>query len=64
VSEKSKFFPSKGEARRMISQGGVSVNKIKIDDPAFAVNSVMLLNEKYLLLQKGKKSYFIVKIGG
>ncbi|MDR0331490.1 MAG: tyrosine--tRNA ligase [Chitinispirillales bacterium] len=60
VSEKGKLFPSKGEARRMITQGGLSVNKIKVDDPAFAINSGMLLNDKYLLFQKGKKSYFIV----
>ncbi|MDR2593109.1 MAG: tyrosine--tRNA ligase [Chitinispirillales bacterium] len=60
VTDKSKFFPSRGEARRMISQGGLSVNKIKIDDPAFAVGADMLLNGKYLLLQKGKKSYFVV----
>jgi tyrosyl-tRNA synthetase len=44
----------------MISQGGLSVNKIKIDDPSFAVDSGMLLNGKYLLFQKGKKSYFII----
>jgi tyrosyl-tRNA synthetase len=60
ASVKSTLFPSKGEARRMITQGGLSVNKIKVDDPAFAVNSEMLLNGKYLLLQKGKKSYFII----
>ena len=60
VSVKSNFFPSKGEARRMIAQGGLSVNKIKIDDGAFNIDSQMLLNEKYLLLQKGKKSYFII----
>ena len=60
VSEKSNLFPSKGEARRMISQGGLFVNKMKIDDPAFIINSQMLLNGKYLLFQKGKKSYFII----
>ncbi|MDR2727551.1 MAG: tyrosine--tRNA ligase [Chitinispirillales bacterium] len=60
VSEKSKIFPTKGEARRMIQQGGLSVNKIKIDDPAFMITSNMLLNGKYLLFQKGKKNYFIV----
>ena len=60
VAEKSKLFPSKGEARRMISQGGLSVNKEKIDDPAHVINTNMLLNNKYLLFQKGKKSYFII----
>jgi tyrosyl-tRNA synthetase len=60
VAEKSKLFPSKGEARRMISQGGLFVNKVKVDDPMMVINSEMLLNNKYLLFQKGKKSYFIV----
>jgi len=60
VTEHGKLFPSKGEARRMIAQGGLSVNKIKIEDGAFKINSQMLLNGKYLLLQKGKKSYFII----
>jgi len=62
VTEKGRLFPSKGEARRMIAQGGLSVNKIKIEDGAFKINSQMLLNEKYLLLQKGKKSYFIITV--
>ncbi|MCL2220614.1 MAG: tyrosine--tRNA ligase [Chitinispirillia bacterium] len=60
VAEKCKLFPSKGEARRMITQGGLSVNKMKIDDPAHIIDSRMLLNGKYLLFQKGKKSYFII----
>jgi tyrosyl-tRNA synthetase len=64
VTEKSNLFPSKGEARRMISQGGLSVNKIKIEDPAFVIGTGMLLNGKYLLLQKGKKSYFVVRADG
>ncbi|MDR2579154.1 MAG: tyrosine--tRNA ligase [Chitinispirillales bacterium] len=62
VSEKGSLFPSKGEARRMISQGGLSVNKTKIDDPAFTVCPQMLLNDKYLLFQKGKKGYFIIRV--
>jgi tyrosyl-tRNA synthetase len=61
ATEKSNFFPSKSEARRMLSQGGLSVNKIKIEDPAFIVGAEMLLNGKYLLLQKGKKNYFVVR---
>ncbi|MFP4013002.1 MAG: tyrosine--tRNA ligase [Chitinispirillaceae bacterium] len=61
ISEKSKIFPSKGEARRMISQGGVSLNKVKVGDPADQITTSMLLNDKYLLFQKGKKSYFILR---
>ncbi|MFN8436494.1 MAG: tyrosine--tRNA ligase [Cytophagales bacterium] len=61
VGTGSSIFPSKGEARKMIQQGGVSVNKTKIDDPAHAVD-FKLLSDKYLLVQKGKKNYFVVKV--
>jgi tyrosyl-tRNA synthetase len=54
-------FSSKGEARRMISGGGVSINKIKITDPSASVD-FELLQEKYLLAQKGKKNYYLIKI--
>jgi tyrosyl-tRNA synthetase len=64
VTDRSRFFPSKGEARRMMSLGGLSINKIRIDDPALAVGAGMLLNGKYLLLQKEKKSYFVVCVDG
>jgi tyrosyl-tRNA synthetase len=55
------IFPSKGEARKMIQGGGVAVNKNKISDPNAPVDFV-LLQEKYLLVQKGKKNYYILKI--
>jgi tyrosyl-tRNA synthetase len=63
LSEKSKqvIFPSKGEARKMIQGGGVSINKQKISDPAAALN-FQLLQDKYLLVQKGKKNYYIIKL--
>ena len=54
------IFKSKGEARRMISGGGVSINKTKIADASDAMN-FELINNKYLLVQKGKKNYFLVK---
>ncbi|HSJ69614.1 MAG TPA: tyrosine--tRNA ligase, partial [Anditalea sp.] len=52
------IFSSKGEARKMIQGGGVSINKVKVNDPTEKL-SVNLLQEKYLLVQKGKKNYFI-----
>ncbi len=57
--DETKFFPSKGEARRTIQSHGVSVNKrvASMDD---IVKSEQLINNRYLLLQKGKKSYFLV----
>lgn len=54
-------FSSKGEARRMISGGGVSINKTKITDPNSSVN-FDLLQQKYILAQKGKKNYYLIKI--
>jgi tyrosyl-tRNA synthetase len=63
LGEKTDFqlFPSKGEARKMIQGGGVSINKEKVTDP-FAPVTFSLLQGKYLLVQKGKKNYVIVEI--
>ncbi|MEP6617279.1 MAG: tyrosine--tRNA ligase [Ginsengibacter sp.] len=57
----TKIFQSKGEARKMVAGGGVSINKLKIDQPESLVKSEMLLNGKHLLVQKGKKNYYLVK---
>ena len=62
LSEKTGIFKSKGEARRMLQGGGVSVNKTKVDENA-TVSKTDLLNGKYILAQKGKKEYFIVIVG-
>jgi tyrosyl-tRNA synthetase len=53
---------SKGELRRLIHGGGVSLNKEKVDNAEMIVRSDKLLNNKYLLLQKGKKSYFLIRV--
>lgn len=55
-------FPSKGEARKMIQGGGVSINKNKVEAVDATIGSDMLLNGKFLLVQKGKKNYFIIKV--
>ena len=55
------IFPSKGEARKMIQGGGVSINKEKISDAA-ARPVYALLHDKYLLVQKGKKNYYLICI--
>ena len=57
------IFPSKGEAKKMVQAGGVSINKVKNDDVALIINSSLLLNGKYLLVQKGKKNYYLVIAG-
>ncbi|MFT3824853.1 MAG: tyrosine--tRNA ligase [Chitinophagaceae bacterium] len=54
-------FPSKGEARKMVQGGGVSINRKKIDNPQLSIDSSLLLHGKYLLVQKGKKNYYLVK---
>ncbi len=59
LSEKTQIFESKGEARRMISSNAVSINKEKIAED-FQISKNDLLSEKYLLIQKGKKNYFLI----
>ena len=53
-------FSSKGEARRMIKGGGVSINKARITTPEQKID-FQLLQDKYLLIQKGKKNYYLMK---
>lgn len=62
LAMKSAVFPSKGEARKMIQGGGVSVNKIKMSDPAAVIDSSALLGDKYIHIQKGKKNHYLLKV--
>ena len=59
-AEKTNIFPSKGECRKMIQGGGVSLNKEKVADIAATVTAADLIAGKYLLVQKGKKNYYLV----
>ena len=61
LSEKTGIFPSKGEARRMLKEGGVQINKEKALEE-MTITPSFLLNNKYILAQKGKKNYFLIKI--
>ncbi|MBQ4442446.1 MAG: tyrosine--tRNA ligase [Bacteroidales bacterium] len=61
LAEHTQIFASKGEARRMLKDNGVSINKTKVKEDAI-VTKDNLLNQRYILVQKGKKNYFIVKI--
>jgi tyrosyl-tRNA synthetase len=61
LTEKTKIFPSKSEARKMVEAGGVSINKAKIEDLTLSLSSQNLLNNKYILAQKGKKNYYLIK---
>lgn len=60
LSEKSNALPSKGEARRTIKGGGISINKEKVGDDQRTIDASDLLNGKYILVQKGKKNYHLV----
>ncbi len=53
------IFSSKGEARKMLQQGGVSINKSKVSGAELSLNEAHLLNERYTLIQKGKKDYYL-----
>ncbi len=55
-------FPSKGEARKMIQNGGVSINRKKIDNGQLAIDNSFLLHNKYILVQKGRKNYYLVEV--
>ena len=55
-------FPSKGEARKMIQNGGMSINRRKIDNVQLAIDNSFLLHGKYILVQKGKKNYYLVEV--
>ena len=61
-TEQASIFPSKGEARKLIQGGGVSLNKEKVTSTDAVVTSGNLLSGKYLLVQKGKKNYFLITV--
>ena len=63
LAEKTSVFPSKGEARRTIAGGGVAVNKAKVEGPDEMVTLTKLIGGKYILVQKGKKNYFLLIAG-
>jgi tyrosyl-tRNA synthetase len=60
LAVKSDVFPSKGEARRTIKGGGVSINKEKVQDAEQIVSSPVLLQDKFILVQRGKKNYYLL----
>jgi len=56
------IFPSKGEARKMIQGGGVSINRKKAEGVDMQINSSFLLHNRYLLVQRGKKNYYLISV--
>ena len=59
-TEQAAVFPSKGECRKMVQGGGVSLNKEKVSDPQRTVAEADLIAGRYLLVQKGKKNYYLI----
>ena len=62
LADKTNVFPSKSEAKKMIQGGGVSVNKEKVSETSAIISTAHLLNKRYLLVQKGKKNYYLLEI--
>jgi tyrosyl-tRNA synthetase len=56
------IFASRGEARRLVTGGGVSINKQKVDQPDRRISRDDFINHKYLIVQKGKKNYYLIRI--
>lgn len=61
LAVETKVFNSNGEARRMLKDNGVSINKEKVKD-TYEIGAKDLLNDKYILVQKGKKNYFLIQV--
>ena len=59
-TEKAAIFPSKGEMRKLVQSGGVSINKEKLAAADAVIDSTALLDGKYLLVQRGKKNYYLL----
>jgi len=58
----TEIFPSKGEARKTIQGGGVSFNRKKVESIDFKIDNNLLLHHQYLLVQKGKKNYYLIRV--
>jgi tyrosyl-tRNA synthetase len=54
-------FPSKGEARKMVQNGGVSINRRKVEDIGMKITNKLLLHEQYIMVQKGKKHHYLIQ---
>ena len=62
LASETAVFPSKGECRKMIQAGGVSIDKEKITDINAQIDSESFIDGKYILAQRGKKNYFLIKV--
>lgn len=62
VTENAAVFASKGELRRLVQGGGISLCGMKVSDPEHVVTATQLVSGKFLLIQKGKKNYYLIKV--
>ncbi len=60
LTDKAAVFPSKAEYRKLVQGGGFSINKEKVTDPQIQTSTSMLLNDRYIIVQKGKKQYYLL----
>ncbi len=60
LAEKTAIFPSKGELRKTVQAGGVQINKQKVETAEAVIDGSYLIDNKYILAQKGKKNYFLI----
>ncbi|MCC6721610.1 MAG: tyrosine--tRNA ligase [Bacteroidia bacterium] len=54
------IFPSKAQAKEMLSNGGISINKDKVTNLNYEISNIDLINDKYIIIQKGKKNYYLI----
>ena len=62
LAVETQIFSSKGDARKMLQGGGISLNREKLNDIEMQVNSANLISKKHLVVQRGKKNYFLITI--
>ncbi|MGF1926154.1 MAG: tyrosine--tRNA ligase, partial [Bacteroidia bacterium] len=60
LAEKTTVFPSKGEVKKTIQGGGLSINKTKVSEMMATYTNADLINDQFVIVQKGKKNYFLI----
>ncbi|RZK42905.1 MAG: tyrosine--tRNA ligase [Pedobacter sp.] len=63
LAEKTTIFPSKGEVKKTVQGGGISINKAKVADISHVYTDADLINNQFIIVQKGKKNYFLIIVG-
>ncbi|MCJ0742483.1 tyrosine--tRNA ligase [Pedobacter montanisoli] len=61
LAEKTSIFPSKGEVKKTVQGGGLSINKVKVTEASTSYNLSNLISEEFIVVQKGKRNYFLIR---